>query len=519
MKITIGDILRHSVNKNPEKPAIIGDGISFTYSEFNSRVNRLANGLLDGGLKKGDKLGILLMNCYQFIEIIMACAKVGIIMVPVNWRYQPDEIVYVVENSDTTAFLLGEEFIPIMKQTASRIPQVPNNRYWIVGNGTLFEESAGYEELIEKGSDKEPEVAVDPHDIFFIGYTSGTTGNPKGAVILHETDVELALAINLEFNMTDCQVNLIVMPTFHSNSIWNSLGSILNGTTMHIYHLRGFNPEEILMIIEKYKVEVSSMVPTMFNMIFALPEEVRNKYDMSSVKLLLSSSAPISATTKKEILAFFKNVRLYEAYGATETGIVTSLRPEDQMKELGSVGKAAFGKEIKILDPDGNELPRGETGEIYTKGISIFKEYLKNEKGTRAAFRGEWCSVGDMGYITDEGYLYLVDRKNDMIISGGENIYPTEVENAIYEHPAVQYVAVVGVPDDMWGESVKAVVVLKDGTEATESEIIEFCKGKIASYKKPRTVDFVSELPMNLTGKIMRRQVREKYWTGKGKRI
>jgi long-chain acyl-CoA synthetase len=261
------------------------------------------------------------------------------------------------------------------------------------------------------------------------------------------------------------------------------------------------------------------MVPTMYNIILALPEEVRNKYDVSSMTTLISSSAPISAKTKQEILAFFKNGKLYEGYGATETGVVTALRPEDQLRKLRSVGQAVFGKQVKILDPDGNEMKPGEIGEIYTRGINIFKEYLKNPAATKAAFRGDWCTVGDMGYLDEENYLFLVDRKNDMIISGGENIYPTEVENVIYQHPSVREVAIVGVPDEFWGESVKAVVLLKDGASATQEEIVEFTKGKLAGYKRPRTVDFVTELPMTPTGKILRRLVKEKYWQGKDNRI
>ncbi|MBN1691892.1 MAG: long-chain-fatty-acid--CoA ligase [Dehalococcoidia bacterium] len=518
MNLVVGELLLNSVNKYPKRNAIVGDDASFTYEELNRRVNRIANNLLAGGLKKGDRLAILLMNCYQFVELIMACAKSGIIMVPVNWRFQAPEIKYVVDNSDACAMIMGEEFIPTMETAANDIKQIPADKYWVVGSKKFRDAGGLYQDLVKEGSTAEPAVKIDPEDILCIGYTSGTTGFPKGAVTLHKTGVETAVVMNLEF-VTSYMVNLIVMPTFHSNSINNVMASFLSGMTIHIYHLRGFNGEEILQIIDKYKVNISSMVPTMYNIILALPEEVRNKYDVSSMTTLLSSSAPISAKTKKEILSFFKNGKLYEGYGATETGVVTALRPEDQLRKLNSVGQAVFGKQIKILDPDGNEMKPGEIGEIYTRGINIFKGYLKNPEATKAAFRGDWCAVGDMGYVDEENYLYLVDRKNDMIISGGENIYPTEVENIIYAHPSVREVAIVGVPDEFWGESVKAVVLLKDGMSATPEEIIEFTKGKIAGYKRPRTVDFVTELPMTPTGKILRRLVKEKYWHGKDTRI
>lgn len=519
MNMVIGDLLRHSVNRYPDHPAIIGEDFSFTYREFNNRVNRLANSLHANGVNKGDRLGILLMNCYQFLEIIMACAKAGIVMVPVNWRFQPKEIEFIIDNSDTRAMILGEEFIPVMQQAAQNISQIPPDKYWVVGKQKFGNEGKSYEDLIRLGSEKEPDINITPEDIFFIGYTSGTTGFPKGAVILHKTDVELAVAINIEYEMGSRLVNLIVMPTFHSNSIWNTVASFLNGATVHIYHLRGFNGEEILKIIEKYRVNISSMVPTMYNIILALPAETRAKYDVSSVKILLSSSAPISPKTKQEIMAFFKNAQLYESYGSTETGLVSNLRPEDQERKIASVGQAAFGKLLKILDPDGNELPTGNIGEIYTRGIDIFKEYYKNPEATRAAFRGDWCTVGDMGYMDTEGFLHLVDRKNDMIISGGENIYPTEVENVIGQIPSVREVAVVGVPDDFWGESVKAVIMLKEGATTTESEVLELAKSKLAGYKRPKSVDFVTELPMTPTGKILRRLVKEKYWAGRDRKI
>ncbi len=520
MDIVIGDLLRHSVNRYPKRPAIVGDDVKFTYDEFNRRVNRIVDSWYKSGLKKGDRLAILLMNCYQFIELIMACAKSGIVMVPINWRFQAAEIKYVVENSDACAMVMGEEFIPVMETAANDIKQIRADKYWVVGSKKFRDAGGLYQDLLKEGSEDEPDVTIDPQDVFFIGYTSGTTGFPKGAVILNRTEVERAIAINMEYAMPPSGlVNLIVMPTFHSNSIWNTVASFLSGATIHIYHLRGFNGEEILSIINKYRVTLSGMVPTMFNIILALPEEVRNKYDVSSMEILLSGSAPISEKTKTDILSVFKNAKLYEGYGSTETGLVTNLRPEDQFRKMRSVGQAAFGKQVKILDHDGNEMKPGQIGEIYTRGINIFKGYLKNAEATKVAFRGDWCTVGDMGYLDEENYLFLVDRKNDMIISGGENIYPTEVENVIYKHPSVREVAIVGVPDEFWGESVKAVVLLKDGMSATQEELIEFTKGKLAGYKRPRTVDFVTELPMTPTGKILRRLVKDKYWQGRESRI
>ena len=236
------------------------------------------------------------------------------------------------------------------------------------------------------------------------------------------------------------------------------------------------------------------------------------------MRWLVSSSAPLLTKTKEELFAFFKYSRLYEGYGSTETGAVTSLSPEDQLKKIRSIGKPYFGQEVKLLNDVGEEVAPGEVGELYSRGPTQMKEYYKDPEKTKGAFRGDWLSAGDMARMDEEGYLYLVDRKNDMIISGGENIYPTEIEDVLSKHPKVQEIAIIGVPDEKWGESLKAVIVLKSGQEATEEEIIAFCKGKLAGYKKPKSVDFIpaSKMPKTPTGKILRRPLREIYWGQKG---
>jgi len=253
-------------------------------------------------------------------------------------------------------------------------------------------------------------------------------------------------------------------------------------------------------------------------MILALPDEVKKKYDVSSIRQLLISSAPARKDLKLAIMDFFKNAELWEAYGSTEAGLVTLLRPEDQFKKLGSIGREIFGiDEIKLLDENGNEVPRGEVGELYSRTPMAFKEYWKDPEKTKAAFRGDWMTVGDMARQDEDGYYYLVDRKANMIITGGENVYPSEVENVVGAHPAVKDVAVIGVPDPKWGEAVKAVVILHEGytpSKELEQEIIDFCRGKIAGYKRPKSVDFIKEeeMPRTATGKILHRKLRERYW-------
>jgi acyl-CoA synthetase (AMP-forming)/AMP-acid ligase II len=266
--------------------------------------------------------------------------------------------------------------------------------------------------------------------------------------------------------------------------------------------------------MSRERITFTSLIPTHYSLILNVPEEVRKKFDLSCVRKLLCSSAPARIHIKKGILRCFPNVELYEAYGSTEAGLVTILRPEDQLRKPGSIGKECLGTDVlKLLDENGNEVPVGEIGELYSRGPMMFDEYYKMPEKTRQSFRGDYFTARDMAKRDEEGYYYLVDRKDNMIITGGEHVYPSEVEAIIAQHPKVFDVAVIGVPDDIWGEAVKAVVILKEGETATEEEIIEWCRGKMAGYKKPKSVDFISpeEMPRTATGKILHRKLRERY--------
>jgi acyl-CoA synthetase (AMP-forming)/AMP-acid ligase II len=300
----------------------------------------------------------------------------------------------------------------------------------------------------------------------------------------------------------------------HVNSILYSFAYTYVSAKCFVYNMVGFDPEDLLRTIEKEKITFTSLVPTHYIMMLALPDEIKKSINVSSIRQLLISSAPARKETKLAIMEYFKNAELWEAYGSTESGLVTLLRPEEQFKKLGSIGREIWGTDrIKILDEDGNEVPRGQVGELYSRTPAIFKEYWKDPEKTRSVFRGEWFSAGDMAYQDEDGYFVLVDRKANMIITGGENVFPSEVENLLGSHPAIKYVAVVGVPHERWGEAVKAVVTVHRGKTATEKELIDYCRGKIAGYKIPKSVDFIKdeEMPMTATGKILHRILREKY--------
>ena len=423
------------------------------------------------------------------------------VIVPVNFRFVEKEIEHIVNNSDSKAIIFAKEFWPKIKQIRQSFKNIKPGCHICVGEKETYcceiLPCIDYEFFLSQASEEKPKISVRKDDVYFLGYTSGTTGFPKGAVRNHGADAVAIWEQAFELNFVRDTVSLMVMPLFHCNSVWFSLTTLICGGTVCIYPEPSFNPQKILEIIEKERITFISMVPTMYAMILSLSDEVKDGCNTSSLRNLLCSSAPLMTKTKEEILAFFKQARLYEGYGATELGLVTLLQPEDQLRKKRCIGKPISGVKVEMRE-----------GEIFVKTQARFMEYYKNTEATKSAFSRDWVTVGDMGKIDDEGYFYLTDRKNDVINSGGEKVFPTEVEEVISRCPGVKEVAVVGAPDEKWGEKVVAVIV----SNAKPEEIINFCKDKLAGYKKPKLVEIVSELPKSLTGKILRRLVREKYW-------
>ncbi len=513
MQYTLGEMLNSSVEKYGSKTALVDENNSVSYQELKQRSNKVANALIGKGLKKGDRCAILLLNCCEYVEIYFGLAKAGIIAVPINFRFTPTEILYVLNNSEPNALILGKEFneyIPILQEN---VPSVPIDNYICMEDPP--EGANLLEDLMANASVDQANVEVNPDDPFFIAYTSGTTGFPKGAVVRHNSLLEHYVLLTREFgNMNEDDTALLIMPLFHSNSVWLAQALIMIGGSIFIHPSKMFDPEYMLSIIANYNITGVSVVPTMLTMLFELPEKTRQKYDISSLRLITSSSAPILTKTKEQTIDYFKGVKVFEGYGSTETGVVTVLKPDDQLRKVRSIGQASLLKKIKLLDGKGETVPQGDVGELFVKGGGVLLDhYWRNPEGTELAIREEgWVTVGDMAKVDEEGYYYLVDRKNDMIISGGENIYPTEVEDVLAKHPAVLEVAVVGIPHPKWGETVLAEIVTKEGQSCSTDEVKEFCSEKLAKYKIPRYYEFVESLPKTLTGKILRREVRTKYW-------
>ena len=512
--LNLGEILDVHAEKHPTKLAVKDwHDKAWTYSELNIRTNKLANGLLNMGLRKGDRVAVMLYNCAEFVEIYCAFAKAGLVVMPVSWRYVGREIEYVVDNSDAKAMIVYKEFVNAIDQLRPRFNKIDSKNYIVVGE-TTPEGYMNYEDLIAKSPDHKPDVKVDSKDAWAQIYTSGTTGFPKGVVRSHESYAAFFLINAVEFGFSEKDYGMIIMPLFHVNSTFYGLLFPYIGASLFVGRDKGFDPVELLSIVDREKITFISLIPTHYSLILEIPEENRRRFDTSSLRKLLCSSAPVRSKIKRGILECFPGVELYEGYGSTEAGLVTILKPEDQLRKIGSMGRACLGVDlIKLLDENGHEVGIGEIGELYSRGPMMFDEYCKMPEKTKASFRGEFFSAGDLVRRDEEGYYYIVDRKDNMIITGGEHVYPSEVEEIISQHPKVREVAVVGLPDDRWGEAVTAVVVLKDGENATSEEIIEWCRGKMAGYKKPKRVTFInySEMPRAATGKILHRKLMERF--------
>ncbi len=514
----IGTVLKMHARNFPDKLGCQDKYKSWTFKQWNERACRLANALASMGVGYQDKVAMIAYNRVEWMEFYAACAKGGQVAVPVLFRLAPPEIEYVVNHSESKAFIVEQPFVDAINSIRDKLSNIPETNFIYLGEGKAPDGYIHYEDLIAKGSPNEPDVFVDSADVWTIMYTSGTTGRPKGVVRTHESYMAQYYLNNVNMGVRVTDKVMLVMPMCHVNSIFYSFPYTLVTAPAMVYNMVSFDPEDLLKTISEYKITFTSLVPTHYVMILSLPDSVKGKYDVNSIRQLLISSAPARKELKLAIMDFFKNAELWEAYGSTEAGLVTLLRPEDQFKKLGSIGREIFGiDEIKLLDEEGNEVPQGEVGELYSRTPMAFREYWKNPEKTQEAFRGEWITVGDMAKKDEDGYYYLVDRKANMIITGGENVYPSEVEAVVATHPAVKDVAVIGVPDPKWGEAVKAVVILKEGYQPSEElakEIIEHCKGKIAGYKRPKSVDFISEeeMPRTATGKILHRKLRERYW-------
>jgi acyl-CoA synthetase (AMP-forming)/AMP-acid ligase II len=509
--LTISDCVATHARVRPAKAGARDSKRTLSYAAWDERASRLANALLGLGLVKGDRVALLAYNAIEWVEIYVALARAGLVAVPINFRLVGSEISYIVLNSEARAFIAQEDLRAVVDGIRGQLPIDPG--CYVLFGATPPSNWQGYEALIAAASPEAPAIEVRPEDLFALMYTSGTTGLPKGAMRNHEGNALLAFATALEFGVSGEDTGLLVMPLCHANSLYFFVTFAMLGATCVVEDRKSFDPEALLAKLAQQRITFTSLVPTHYIMMLGLPDAVKARYDLSAVGKLLVSSAPARKDTKIAILELFPNGRLFELYGSTEAGWVTILRPDEQIERLGSVGREWAGSgAIRLLDADDREVPDGEIGELYSRTAYVFSGYWKNPQKTAAAFRGAWCSVGDMARRDADGYIHLVERKSNLIISGGENVYPSEVENALGSHPKVQEVAVIGVPDEKWGESVLAVIVLRAHEDASEAELLDWCRDHMAGYKRPRSIVFIgeSEMPRTATGKILHRVLRER---------
>ena len=508
---TLSDAVATHARLSPTKLAVRDSTRSLTFAQWNDRTERLAAGLRGLGLQKGDRVALLAYNCLEWMEIYAALARAGLVAVPLNFRLTAPEIAYIAEHSEARAFIVQDALAGVVEPLRQSLGLEPGA--WIGFGQQVPAGWTPYEDLIAQAALDVPPLQIQPGDMSALMYTSGTTGRPKGAMRSHEGSTLIALATALEMGFTANDKALLVMPMCHANSLYFSHTFVHLGATCVIDDRRSFDPEALLATLAAEHVTFTSLVPTHYIMMLGLPEAVKTRYDVSAVEKLMISSAPARKETKLAIMDFFRNGQLYELYGSTEAGWVTLLRPHEQFERMGTVGREWAGSgPIRLLDAQGREVPDGEVGELFSRTPYVFDGYWKNPEKTAEAFHGDWCSVGDMARRDADGYIHLVDRKSNMIISGGENIYPSEVEATLGAHEKIKDVAVVGVPHEKWGEAVEAVVVLHDGQSLSEAELIDWCRGRMAGYKRPQAIRFVADkdMPRTATGKILHRVLRDR---------
>jgi acyl-CoA synthetase (AMP-forming)/AMP-acid ligase II len=504
------DFLSVHAEGSPNKPALILGDTVVDFDTLNRRANKAAHVFADLGCVPGDRVAGMSFNSIAGFEITSGLRRVSLITVPVNYRLRDTEVAYLLNDSGARVVYADADHVDIVDAARS---EVQGDRRYIATGDRKPDGWLSYRDLMDAAPERPPEGqgagGLGPSMI----YTSGTTGHPKGAWRPNGVNIENVLQVVSIFGFNQTDVHLMCGPGYHSAvSFFAGIHMVLGATNVI---QPKFDADGALDLIERHRVTTTFMAPTLLQRLVDAQE--RRPRDLSSLRALLLGAAPCPHSLKVRAEGVLGQV-IWEFYGATETGINTVLRPEDQLRKPGSCGTAVLGQEIKLVGPDGGEVPDGEPGEFMVRN-NWLAEYYNRPDATGKSLHDGFFSVGDVAYRDEEGYYYICDRSIDMIISGGVNIYPAEVEAALHAHPAVFDAAVIGVPDQQWGESVKAVIQLRPQMNATADELIAFCDARLAGYKKPRSIDFVDELPRDAAGKLLKRQIREPFWAGMTRRV
>ena len=513
-----GDLIRGNARRDPTRAGVVFEGKSFTWKEVDERVNRFGNALLSLGLRKSDKVAIFAQNSHRYAETYFALAKAGLVAVPINWQSTAQETAYILSHSEAKAVVVDQEYVPIISSLSSQLHSMEH----VIQMG---EEARGldYERLLRESPGGEPPVEVFPDDLRALVYTSGTTGMPKGCIVTHRQSLASYANYLIEIPVPREQPTLLTVPFFTGFGAFQCLGAPYTRSTMVV--LRRFQPSLVFETIERHRIAHMCLVPTMIISLCNSPDI--GKYDLSSLRLIGYGGSPIAPAVLRRAISAFK-CGFYQVFGTAEAGgFVAFLTPADHVldgseakeKRLLSTGREALYAEIRLVDEDGFDVPPNEPGELIVRSDSSISGYWKMPEKTAETIRDGWVFTGDVARRDEDGYIYIADRKKEMIVSGGVNIFPAEIEAVLYTHPAVLQAAVIGVPDEHWGEAVKAVIELREGARATEEEIIEFCRERLASYKKPKSVEFVEHLPVSSSAKVVKRELRERYWEGHERRV
>jgi fatty-acyl-CoA synthase len=508
MEMTHGYSVVRNSRKFPDKTAIRCGDQRRTYRELNERSNRLARALANLGLRKGDRIATLSFNSIELMESYLAHLKLGAITVPLNAWGMDKDILYQASFTGCKIFTFTRDFLPRAEKFRPSLPQVEK---WIFAGAPVPSFALSYEELMAQSDPRDFPVEVREEDEAFILFTGGTTGTPKGAVLTHKSLLWNIISVTTENQSpTPDDVVYYPMPLFHTAALSRFLATMYAGGTFIV--TKEFDPRKCLEIIEEEKVTAMTGNPTIWGKL--LQELGSKSYNTSSMRMYLSSQGFLHPAMQKAIeTRLFPQAKTYVSYALTEGSPgITILKPTDRPKETGSVGKPYMCTEVRIADDEDRDVPVGQVGEILIKGPTVMKEYYRNPEETAQTLRGGWLHTGDLGKYDEDGFLYFVDRKKDMIKTGGLNVYSKEVEEVLARHPRIAEAVIIGVPDEKWGETIKAVVVLKEGEILTENEVIDFCKANLASYKKPTSVAFVNSLPKTqFGGKVLKRELRERF--------
>jgi len=514
------DFLDFHARETPDAEFALFAQRSFSYGDAWKAVNQLANALIAEGLAVGDRVGILAKNCLEYPLFYFACSKAGVVPVPLNYRLAPPELRYILQDSGAKLVLARGELVGALESVRADLPAVQR---FVALEAEAPAGWVDYEAWRAGQSTDAPalEIAAD-HPVYQM-YTSGTTGRPKGAVVTHDAVVSNIYQLQIGLFLVRDERYLIVVPLYHAAAAMALFVTIAQGGAAYIQE--DFVPHDVVRALSEGGVVLATLVPAMIQACLVMvPDVAERKY--ARLRRMVYGASPVGEQTLRRALEVF-GCEFVQGYGMTEsTAVLTLLSAEDHKRALRerhellrSCGRPVVGTRIRIVDAEGNVLPRGEVGEIEARGPQLMREYWHLDEATAKALGDGWLRTGDIGTIDAEGYVYILDRAKDMIVSGGENVYPNEIENVLFSHPAVADAAVIGVPDARWGEAVKAIVVLKAGQDSSDEELRQFCRDALAGYKVPKSIDFVPELPRNASGKVLKTELREPYWKGHTRRV